>query len=86
MTLIYGLAIVLGAGGILAAIALALNPDRPDLAVRARNGILGVFGFGIGGMSSSFGGWNAGLSFIGGLAGAAVLIGLAMRYSAASGE
>ena len=86
MTLIFGLAIVLGAVGLLAAIALALNPDRPDLAIPVRNGILGVFGFGIGGMSSSFGGWPAGLAFVGGLGGAAVLIGLAMRYSAASGE
>ncbi|MCP3976784.1 MAG: hypothetical protein GY720_20050 [bacterium] len=86
MTLIYGLSIVLGAGGLLAAVALALNPERPDLAVSVRNTVLGVFGFGIGGMSSSFGGWNAGLSFIAGLAGAVVLIGLATRYSATSGE
>lgn len=86
MTLIYGLAIVLGAGSLLAAVALALNPERPDLAVPVRNGILGVLGFGMGGMSSSFGGWPGSLSWIAGLGGAAVLIGLAMRYSAASGE
>lgn len=86
MTLIYGLAIALGAGGLLIAIALALNPERPALSITVRNGILGVFGFGIGGMSSSFGGWSAGLSVVAGIGGAAVLVGLAMRYSAASDE
>ncbi len=86
MTLFFGLAIALGAIGLLAAIALALNPERPDLSAGVRNGILGVFGFGLGGISSSFGGWPAGLTLVGGLGGAAILIGLAMRYSAASGE
>lgn len=86
MTLIYGLAIAVGGAGLLVAIALGVNPERSDLSTPVRNGILGVFGFGMGGMSSSFGGWNSGLAFVAGLGGAAVLIGLSMRYSAASGE
>lgn len=86
MTLVFGLAIALGATGLLIAVGMALNPERPDLPVAARNGILGVFGFGIAGMSSSFGGWPAGLAVVAGIGGAAVLIGLAMRYSVARGE
>ncbi len=81
MTLIYGLAIALGAAGVVAAVALAVNPQRRALPETGRNGLLGLLGFGLGGMSSSFAGWPSVLAFVGALAGAAVLIRLSMRYS-----
>jgi hypothetical protein len=58
MTLVYGLAIFLGA----------------------------VLGFGMAGMSASFGGWPAGLAVVAGLGGAALLVALGLRYAPIGGE
>jgi hypothetical protein len=86
MTLVYGLAILLGAAGVLLAVGLALNPERPGLPPQLRNALLAVLGFGLAGMSASFGGWPSGLAVVAGLGGAALLVGLGIRYAPVGGE
>jgi hypothetical protein len=80
MTLVYGIAILLGAGGVLTAVGLSLNPERSATPARVRNALLAVLGFGLAGMSASFGGWSSGFAVVAGLGGAALLIGLGRRY------
>lgn len=84
MTGIYGIAVLIGAIGVLAAIGLALNPARPPLDRRVRYALLAVFGFGIAGISSSFAGWPAGLTVLAALGGAAALLYLGARYGTVS--
>ena len=86
MTLVYGLAIFLGACGVLIAAGLSVNPQRPDTPSRLRHLTLAVLGFGLAGMSASFGGWPAGLAVVAGLGGAALLIALGIRYAPVGGE
>ena len=81
MNAVYGITVFAGAVGVLAAIALSLNPERPPLARQVRLGILAVFGFGIAGISASFAGWPAGLAVIAALAGAGGLAYLGDRYA-----
>lgn len=86
MTLVYGLAIFLGACGVLIAVGLSVNPERPALPTRLRHALLAVLGFGLAGMSASFGGWPEGLAVVAGLGGAAILVGLGIRYAPVGGE
>ena len=86
MTLVYGLAILIGAGGVLVAVGLSMNPERPGLPAQLRHALLAVLGFGLAGMSASFGGWPAGLAVVAGLAGALLLVGLGIRYAPIGGE
>ena len=86
MTAIYAIAITGGAIGLIAAIALSLNPARPDLPAAGRHGVLGTLGFGLGGMSSSFGGWPAALAVLAAVGGAAILIALGVRYGPVGDE
>ena len=86
MTLVYGLAIFLGACGVLIAVALSVSPDRPGLPARLRHVLLAVLGFGLAGMSASFGGWPAGLAVVAGLGGAALLVALGIRYAPIDGK
>ncbi len=86
MTLVYGLAIFLGACGVLIAVALSVNPERPGLPKQLRHVLLAVLGFGLAGMSASFGGWPAGLAVVAGLGGGALLVALGIRYAPIGGE
>jgi len=86
MTLVYGLAIFFGACGVLITVGLSINPQRPNIPTRARHAILAVLGFGLAGMSASFGGWPAGFAGVAGLGGAALLVGLGIRYAPIGGE
>ena len=86
MTLIYGLAIATGAGGLLFAVGLALNPARATIAPMARHTLLGMTGFGLGGMSASFAGWPTALSLLAAAVGAAVLAAIGIRYGAEADE
>ena len=86
MIFVYGLAIAIGAVGVLTAVALALNPERAPLDGRLRLGLLAVFGFGLAGMSASFAGWAAWLAILAGVLGAALLMLFGIRYAAVDGE
>lgn len=86
MTLVYGLAIFLGACGVLIVAALSVNPERPGLPAQLRHALLAVLGFGLAGMSASFGGWPAGLAIVAGLGGAGLLVALGIRYAPVGGE
>ncbi len=86
MTLLYGLTIAIGAGGVLVVVALALDPARPALAAPVRHVLVGLLGFGLAGMSASFGGWPAGLAIVAAGGGAALLILLGIRYNAQEEE
>lgn len=85
MTLVYGLAIALGAIALLVLIGLAVNPERPAAPASRRFAALGLLGFGLGGMSSSFGGWAAPLALVAAIAGAAILVLIGVRYGEPSG-
>jgi len=80
-TLIYGMATAVGAIGLVAAIAWGMNPDREQLVPSWRHGLLGVAGFGVGGMSTSFAGWPSVAAFLGAVVGAAVLVVLGTRFA-----
>jgi hypothetical protein len=84
MTLIYGLAIAAGAVALLVLVGLGVNPDRGDIAPARRTAALGLLGFGLGGMSSSFAGWATALALLAAVAGAAVLILVGVRYGESS--
>jgi hypothetical protein len=86
MTLVYGLAIFLGGCGLLVIVALSVNPERPGVSAQLRHVLLAVLGFGMAGMSASFGGWPAGLAVVAGLGGAALLVALGLRYAPIGGE
>ena len=86
MTLVYGLAIVIGAAGVLVSVGLAVNPERSGLPAQLRHALLAILGFGLAGMSASFGGWPAGLAVVAGLGGAAILVALGIRYAPVGGE
>jgi hypothetical protein len=86
MTLVYALAILIGAGGVLTAVGLSVNPERPGTPPPVRHTLLAVLGFGLGGMSASFGGWPTGLAVVAGLGGAILLVGLGIRYAPIGGE
>jgi len=86
MTLIYGLAIAIGAGGVLLTVGLAMNSERPSLPAQARHVLLAVLGFGLAGMASSFGGWPSELALLAALGGGALLVALGIRYGPALGE
>lgn len=81
MTVVYGLAILLGGCGVLIALGLSINPERAATPPRVRHTMLAVLGFGLAGMSASFGGWPTGLDVVAGLGGAALLVGLGTRYA-----
>ncbi len=81
MNAIYGITVFVGALGMLLAVGLSMNPERPPLPRRIRVGVLAVFGFGIAGISASFAGWSAGLAAVAALAGAAALGYLGIRYA-----
>jgi len=81
MNAVYGITVLLGALGVLLAIGLSLNPERPPLARNVRLSILAVFGFGIAGISASFAGWPAGLAVLAAFAGAGGLAYLGIRYA-----
>lgn len=86
MTFVYGLAITSGAIGVLVAVALALNPDRRPFDPRLRLSLLAVFGFGLAGMSASFGGWTTGLALVAAVLGGALLVLFGIRYGPAGEE
>ena len=86
MTLFYGLAIAIGAGGVLAAVLLALNRERAPLNRELRSAVLGFLGFGLAGMSTSFAGWHDGFAIVAAIGGAAALIAMGARYSEAERE
>lgn len=81
MNLIYGLAVIIGATGVFTAVAAALNPDRPSLPQQWRMGLLAVFGFGLAGISASYGGWPTGLAVVAALAGAVAMAYMGLRYA-----
>lgn len=81
MNLIYALAVVVGVTGVLVAVAAALNPERPSLPDAWRLGLLAVLGFGLAGISASYGGWPPGLAIVAALAGAAILAFFGLRYA-----
>ncbi len=81
MNAVYGVTVFVGAVGVLVAIALSLNPERPPLARQVRLSLLAVFGFGMAGISASFAGWPAGLAVIAAFVGAVGLAYLGLRYS-----
>lgn len=89
MVAIYAVATVLGVIGLLAWITLgiaasaggdstSLDPET-RFGERGRVAVGGVLGFGLGGMSASFAGWNAGLAVAAAVAGAAAAV-LVGRY------
>jgi hypothetical protein len=80
MTLVYGLAIALGAIALLVVVGLGVNPERPTAPASRRFAALGMLGFGLGGMSSSFGGWATPLALVAAIVGAAVLTFIGARY------
>ena len=80
MTAVYGITVSVGAIGVLLAVGLSLNPERPPLRRQIRLSILSVFGFGIAGISASFAGWPAGLAVVAALVGAVGLAYLGLRY------
>lgn len=82
MNAIYGIAVFFGSIGVLLAIVLSLNPERPPLPRQLRLGLLAVFGFGMAGISASFAGWPAGLAVVAAIVGAAGLAYLGIRYAA----
>ena len=87
MTAVYGISLLIGAFALLvwiAATAVAHTVDGWDrIEPQERFGAVGrlvlggVVGFGMAGMSASFGGWSPLLSFVGAVAGAAGLIAVA---------
>lgn len=81
MTVVYGLAILIGGCGVLIALGLSINPERPGIPERVRHGLLAVLGFGLAGMSASFGGWPTGLDVVAGLGGAVLMVALGIRYA-----
>jgi len=85
MTLIYGIAIAVGAIAVLVLVGLGVNPERPELSPSRRLAALGLLGFGLGGMSSSFGGWATPLALVAAVAGAAVLALAGMRFGESDG-
>lgn len=89
MIAIYAICIVLGVLGILVWVAAGLAAssfrDQAHLDPEERFGstgraaVSGLSGFGLGGLSASFGGWNDGLAIGAALIGAVVAVGAA-RY------
>lgn len=87
MVPVYAICVTVGVVALLAWVLLGLTASsvagKANLDPEARFGqvgrdtISGLLGFGLGGMSASFGGWPAGLAAVGAVAGAvaAVLIG-----------
>jgi len=86
---IYAVSIVLGILGILTWVAMGLasgslagkaHLDPEDrFGDRGRVAISSLSGFGLGGMSASFGGWNDGLAIVAAVLGAVVAV-LIARY------
>lgn len=83
---VYGITVFIGAVGVVLAVGLSLNPQRPPLARQIRLSILAVLGFGMAGISASFAGWPAGIAFVAALVGAAGLGYLGMRYQPPNGR
>lgn len=81
MTPVYGITVLVGAVGVLLAVGLSLNPERPSPGRQLRLSILATLGFGIAGMSASFAGWHAGLALVAALVGAGGLAYLGIRYA-----
>ena len=89
MIAIYAICIVVGVVGIFTWVTLGLVsstfPNRAHLEPEARFGDRGrtvialLSGFGLGGMSASFAGWNDGLAVVGAAVGA-VVAALVARY------
>ena len=75
-----------GAAGVLVTVGLSVNPQRSGLSAQLRHALLAILGFGLAGMSASFGGWPAGLAVVAGLGGAAILVALGIRYAPVGGE
>lgn len=80
MTALYAVTLVLGAVGVLAWIAAlaiseivegwdGVDPER-RFGAPGRLTVAAVIGFGLGGMSSTFAGWHAGLAFLAAAGGA----------------
>ena len=84
MNAVYGITVFVGALGVLLAVGLSLNPERPPIGRQIRLSILAVLGFGLAGVSASFAGWPAGLAVIAALIGAAGLAYLGLRYEPVS--
>lgn len=84
---VYAVAVVLGFVGLLTWVTLALmataveGKEGLDPEVRygepGRFVVAGVLGFGLGGMSSSFGGWPSGAAVAAAVGGAVLMIGAA---------
>ena len=55
-----------------------LDPER-RFGARGRDVVAATLGFGLGGMSASFGGWNTGLAVVGAVAGGVIAV-LVGRY------
>ena len=85
MTLVYGIAIAIGAIAVLVLVGLGVNPDRPAPPPTWRLAALGLLGFGLGGMSSSFGGWATPFALVAAVAGAAVLVLAGVRFGESDG-
>lgn len=77
---VYGITVLVGAVGVLLAVGLSLNPERPPLARQIRLSILAVLGFGMAGISASFAGWPSVIAFVAAVIGAAGLAYLGIRY------
>jgi hypothetical protein len=93
---VYAICVLLGSVGALAWVYLgmtasavegkaALDPEtRYGFAGRAT--VAGVLGFGLGGMSASFAGWNSGLAIVGAIGGAGLMIAAAHFLGDATDE
>lgn len=89
MTVVYAISVTLGILGLLgwAGFAVAagssssgarFDPER-KFGERGRAVLAGVTGFGMGGMSATFAGWNSATALLAAVAGAAVMAFLAIR-------
>ena len=81
---LYAVCILLGAVAAIAWVYLGLTATavegKASLDPETRYGfvgravVAGLLGFGLGGMSASFGGWNTGLAFVGAIGGAGLMV------------
>ena len=83
---VYGITVFVGAVGVLLAVALSLNPERPTPGRQMRLSILAVLGFGMAGLSASFAGWPSWIAFVAALIGAVGLAYLGLRYEPVDDE
>ena len=94
MVVLYAVAVLVGALTLGAWILLGVMAERPGSFVvdpegrcglRVRSAVVGVLGFGLGGMSASYAGWP-GLAALAAAAGGAVITVLSGRYLGVGGD